>query len=102
MQNRIRFLRIIGISEGISFLLLLMIAMPMKYFMQIPEAVKFTGWAHGLLFMVYIVAVLGCIEAMKWNWFKVLIALGASLLPFGTFVLDKELKRREAELKNHD
>ena len=99
MQNRIRFLRIIGITEGISFLLLLMVAMPLKYYMQMPQAVKYTGWAHGLLFVAYVIAVFACIGPMKWNWFKVLVALGASLIHFGTFVLDKELKRREAELK---
>ncbi|MBK8609388.1 MAG: DUF3817 domain-containing protein [Chitinophagaceae bacterium] len=51
-ENRKKLLhrfRIVGIAEGISFLVLLLIAMPMKYFMQIPEAVKFTGWVHGAL-----------------------------------------------------
>jgi integral membrane protein len=98
MQNTIKNLRIIGISEGISFLVLLLIAMPMKYMMDIPEAVKFTGWVHGVLFIAYVAAVFLSIRAMRWNWFSVLVALGASLLPFGTFVLDKSLKRRQAEL----
>jgi integral membrane protein len=51
-----------------------------------------------LLFIAYVIVVFVCIEPMKWNWFKVLVALVASLLPFGTFVLDIELKRRQAEL----
>lgn len=85
--------------EGISFLLLLFIAMPLKYFMEIPEGVKFVGWAHGVLFMAYAFALLGAISPMKWNWFKVGIAFAASLVPFGTFILDGELKRRHAELK---
>jgi len=98
MEKRIKYFRIIGISEGISFLVLLMIAMPLKYFMNIPEAVKFTGWIHGLLFIAYVIAVFACIGVMRWNWFKVLVALAASLLPFGTFVLDSQLKKRQAEL----
>jgi integral membrane protein len=98
MHNTIKNLRIIGISEGISFLVLLLIAMPMKYFMDIPEAVKFVGWIHGVLFIAYVAAVFLSIRAMRWNWFSVLVALAASLLPFGTFVLDKELKRRQLEL----
>ncbi|MEP7128906.1 MAG: DUF3817 domain-containing protein, partial [Chitinophagales bacterium] len=49
-------LRLAGITEGISFLVLLFIAMPLKYFADIPEAVKYTGWLHGLLFILYLVA----------------------------------------------
>ena len=98
MENRIKNLRIIGISEGISFLILLLIAMPLKYYMGMPEAVKIVGWVHGILFIAYVIAVFLSIEAMRWNWFSVLVALGASILPLGTFVLDKELKRRQQEL----
>ncbi len=98
MKGRIGFLRLIGISEGISFLVLLLIAMPLKYNFGFPMAVKVVGWMHGLLFITYIVAVFLAIEAMKWNWFSVLVALGASLVPVGTFVLDKSLRIREEEL----
>jgi integral membrane protein len=46
--------RMIGIAEGISFLVLLIIAMPLKYFYNQPLAVKYVGWAHGALFVAYI------------------------------------------------
>ena len=49
----IKNLRILGIIEGISYLILLVIAMPMKYFMGLPLAVKFVGMTHGVLFVVY-------------------------------------------------
>jgi integral membrane protein len=98
MEQRIKYFRFIGIAEGISFLVLLLIAMPLKYYMDVPQAVKFTGWIHGILFIAYVIAVFVSIPAMRWGWFKVLIALGASLIPFGTFVLDTELKRRQKEL----
>jgi integral membrane protein len=98
-MNSIRNLRWIGITEGISFLVLLLIAMPIKYMLGVPEVVKYVGWAHGILFMAYIVAVFAAIRAMRWNWFSVLVALAASLIPFGTFWLDKQLKRRQAELQ---
>ncbi|MBC7886220.1 MAG: DUF3817 domain-containing protein [Saprospiraceae bacterium] len=88
-MNSIRNLRWIGIAEGISFLLLLLIAMPIKYMLGVPEVVKYVGWAHGILFMAYIVAVFAAIRAMRWTWFSVLVALAASLVPFGTFVLDR-------------
>ncbi len=99
MNTSIRNLRWVGIAEGISFLLLLFIAMPVKYLLGIPELVKYVGWAHGILFIAYIVAVFAAIRAMRWNLFAVLVALAASLVPFGTFILDKQLKRRQQELQ---
>jgi integral membrane protein len=101
MKSRVSNLRLIGFIEGVSFLVLLLIAMPLKYYLGFPMAVKITGWIHGVLFILYIAAVLLAIKAMQWNWFSVLLALGASLIPIGTFVLDKSLKRRELELQ-HD
>ena len=98
MNSSIRNLRWVGIAEGISFLVLLMIAMPIKYMLGVPEVVKYVGWAHGILFIAYIIAVLLAIRPMQWNWFQVLVALAASLIPFGTFMLDRQLKRRQLEL----
>lgn len=98
MKSRINNLRIIGFIEGVSFVFLLLIAMPLKYYFDLPIAVKITGWIHGMLFMLYILAVLMAIKAMQWNWFSVLVALAASLIPVGTFVLDKSLKQRQLEL----
>jgi integral membrane protein len=98
MTNRIRILRIIGILEGISYLVLLGIAMPLKYIYAIPEAVKFTGWAHGVLFMAFIPAVFMARKMMNWNFIWTALALTASLIPLGTFILDKYLVKREKEL----
>jgi integral membrane protein len=94
-DKSIRNLRVIGILEGISFLVLLCIAMPLKYFMGMPLAVKYVGWAHGVLFILYIPAVFLARKAMQWNFFQVIVALAASLVPFGTFVLDRQLSKRE-------
>lgn len=93
-ERSIQMLRKIGLAEGISFLLLLFVAMPLKYFMGLPEAVKFTGWAHGVLFVAYSAAVLYVRETCNWSILKSLMALGAGLLPFGTFLLDRELKKQ--------
>ena len=98
MKNRVSYLRVIGIAEGISFLVLLLIAMPLKYYFGMPMAVKIVGWMHGVLFIAYISSVFLAIKAMQWNLFSVLVALAASLIPIGTFVLDRSWKKREAEL----
>ena len=98
MSKSIRNLRVIGILEGISYLVLLCIAMPMKYYLGLPQVVKIVGWCHGVLFILYIPAVFFARKAMQWSFFSLLVALAASLVPLGTFILDKSLKRREAEL----
>lgn len=96
-MKSIRNLRIVGILEGVSFLVLAA-AMVVKYGYGIPEAVKYPGWAHGVLFMLYMVAVPLAKKAMNWNFKWLLIAWTASLVPFGTFVLDRYLVKQEKEL----
>ncbi len=98
MNIRLRSLRVIGLTEGISFLVLLLVAMPLKYYFNMPMAVKIVGWAHGVLFIAYLIVVFLCNRIMKWNWFGFMVALGASLIPAGTFWLDKSWKKREQEL----
>jgi len=92
-NNSVDQLRWIGNAEGISFLVLLFIAMPLKYIFDYPMAVKINGWVHGFLFIVYIAAVLRTAYLIKWNFMRVGIALTASLIPFATFFLDKRLKK---------
>jgi integral membrane protein len=77
--------------EGLSYLVLLLIAMPMKYLLNMPLAVKYVGWAHGLLFVLYIgfLLVLGLME--KWSIKKLFFGFIASLLPFGPFVFEKKM-----------
>ncbi|TXK48612.1 DUF3817 domain-containing protein [Pontibacter qinzhouensis] len=91
-------LRAVGILEGLSFLLLLGIAMPLKYMAGIPEAVKYTGWAHGLLFVLYIGAVMQAAMEHNWSFKKIVISLLASLFPFGPFLIDGKLKEEEQAL----
>lgn len=99
MLTTVKSLRLIGIAEGFSFLILLLIAMPLKYWAGWPLAVKYVGWAHGLLFILYIIAVFAAIKAMNWGFRDVAIALIASLLPAGTLVLDRRWRTRERELE---
>ena len=94
-NNSVDQLRLVGNAEGISFLVLLFIAMPLKYIFDFPMAVKVNGWVHGVLFVVYIFAVLRTAYLIKWDYQRVGIALVASLIPFATFVLDKKLKKNQ-------
>jgi integral membrane protein len=98
----LRRFQLIAILEGVSFLLLLFIAMPLKYAAGFLLAVKYTGWAHGVLFILYVAFLADVVLKYRWSVKLAIIAFLASLLPFGTFVLDarvikKELKEAEPE-----
>ena len=82
-------------TEGVSFLLLLGIAMPLKYMWGKPGAVKVVGWIHGILFMVFCVALLRATLAEKWPLRRAAGVFLAALLPFGPFVIDRWLRELE-------
>lgn len=84
-------LRVVGFLEGVSFLVLLGIAMPLKYLAGQPEAVKAVGMAHGVLFVLYVLLVLQVSILRSWSWGKALLALVVSFIPFGTFWAEKRL-----------
>mgnify|MGYP006267251061 CR=1 FL=1 len=78
-------LRFTAIAEGISYLLLLFVGMPLKYMLNMPLPNYIIGMAHGVLFVAYVGLVLAVAWRYKWDWLKTLIALAASLFPFATF-----------------
>lgn len=84
--------RKIALIEGISYLFLLLVAMPLKYLADMPLMVKYTGWIHGFLFVAYCLLLLQVWIRYKWKFSMALWAFVASLIPFGTFILDKQLK----------
>lgn len=86
-------LRVIGFWEGVSFLVLLLIAMPLKYAYGQPGAVRVVGMAHGILFMLYVWAAIQAALDHNWNWKRTGLVLLASLLPAGPFVVDAKLLR---------
>lgn len=92
-------LRVISLTEGVSYLLLLFIAMPLKYGMGMDMAVKIVGWAHGVLFIALALAVL-----INWVWKRIdfklaVLVMVAGLIPFGAIWIDRWLK--QVELASH-
>ena len=85
--------RIISFLEGVSYLLLLFIATPIKYFQGDPQYVKLLGMPHGLLFMLYIVLAIEIKKEMNWDNKTLGIVLLCSVIPFGTFYVDKKYLR---------
>lgn len=93
VNKTVSWFRRIAIAEGISFLVLLLIAMPLKYFANLPEAVKIVGWAHGILFVAFLILAFEVKSTLNKNFGWLIKAFIASILPFGTFVLDRQLQR---------
>lgn len=93
MSNNLQILRLWAIMEGISFLLF-GVTMPLKYVYNIKEPNFFMGMIHGVLFIAYCIWVLLVAKEEKWNFRITFLALIASLIPFGTFIADKELFKR--------
>ena len=86
-------LRWAGLAEGTSFLVLLGIAMPLKYLAGKPQAVRAVGSVHGLLFVIYVLMVLLAARKFRWGIPTILMALAAAIFPFGPFWFDAKLRR---------
>jgi len=82
--------RIISFLEGVSYLLLLFVAVPIKYFQGDASYVKILGMPHGVLFMSYVVLAIVIKKQMQWNLKNLGIVVLASIIPFGTFYVDKK------------
>ena len=95
MNKKLSWLRKMGIAEGISFLVLLSIAMPLKYIFKQPMAVTIFGWAHGVLFVAFLFLAweYKTDRNKSFKWFA--IAFLAAIIPTGTFFFDKKLKEEE-------
>ena len=92
-KNQLKQLLTVGYLEGISYLLLLGVAMPLKYHWGIPLAVRVMGSVHGVLFLWFLFALWKTTSELKWPFKKAMVGVVASLLPFGTFFLDKYFKK---------
>lgn len=93
-------LRLAGLIEGTSFLVLLFIAMPLKYGMDMPMAVKIVGWIHGVLFLYFCMLLLQTLLIARWKLSRAALFFVAALIPFGPFIVDKKLKEEIASAKD--
>ena len=83
--------RLLGFFEASSLLILLFLAMPLKYIYGIPLAVRIVGSIHGALFTLYIISGFFYAKQARWSFAKLLFAYFLAVVPFGTFILDKKL-----------
>lgn len=94
MKSVLNWMRVTAILEGISYLFLFFVSMPLKYLADMPMPNKIGGMIHGILFIAYILLIFPTGKLLNWDWkTKVIVAL-ASLLPFGTFWIDKKYLKK--------
>ncbi len=89
-----KIFRIIALLEGVSYLLLLFVAVPIKYLGEDPQYVKMLGMPHGLLFIGYVILAFLLKSDYKWNSKQFMVVLIASVIPFGTFYIDKKYLKK--------
>ncbi|MGJ5640840.1 DUF3817 domain-containing protein [Formosa sp. S-31] len=90
MNTLLKVLRIVGYLEGLSYSLLLFVAVPVKYILNDPQYVKLLGMPHGLLFVAYVVIAILIGLELKWSKKTMAFVLLAAVIPFGTFIADKK------------
>lgn len=92
MNNKtfLKTFRILAFIEGISLLILFLIAMPMKYMFDSPQLISPVGMAHGVLFIAYVIFTFLGKMTERWSVMDTIIILVASFIPFGTFYVEKK------------
>lgn len=84
--------RAISLAEGISYLVLMGVAMPLKYAAGVPSAVRLVGMLHGVLFVAFVVGLAFAAKAEHWRFRSISIAMIAALVPFGALWLERRLR----------
>ena len=101
LKTPIGRLRAAGLIEGVSFLVLLGVAMPLKYFADMPAAVTVAGWLHGILFIGFFMLLLVARGDLQWTLRWTGVVLLAALLPFGPFIIDGRLRREDEARRSY-
>jgi len=100
MKHPVSFLRSVGLLEAISYLILLFVAMPLKYAWGMPVAVKIVGSVHGGLFVLFCIALWRVLMHTGWPFSRAVLVFFASLLPFVPFFIDRRMRAWAAEDSN--
>ncbi|WP_375583619.1 DUF3817 domain-containing protein [Cyclobacterium xiamenense] len=92
--------RMISLTEGVSMVVLVFIAMPLKWIFDLPDMVTYVGWIHGILFILYILVLFPTSRKLRWRFQNAMFALIAAVLPFGPFLFDRKLRKQERLLED--
>lgn len=95
LQTPIGRFRLMGFIEGASLLVLLFIAMPLKYWAGLPEVVSVVGALHGAFFIAYLLVIAYTTFKIRWSILWALSAFIVAFIPFGNIILDSKLKKHQ-------
>jgi len=98
-RRALQRMRVVGLVEGTSFVLLLGVAMPLKYLAGMPQAVKVTGWVHGVLFLWLLAELYETARVRRWPLARIALVFAAAVVPFGTFALEPSLRREQRSVE---
>ena len=101
-KNAVGIFRVVTLLEGISFILLVFIAMPLKYMMGMPEAVRVIGMAHGILFILFVLMLIYLCTKYEWPLGISFLLFIAALLPFAPFIADRMIKKLNGAEESDD
>lgn len=90
LETSVKSFRLISTLEAISFLVLLGIAMPLKYIWDMPQMVQIVGMAHGILFVLYVGGAFYMFKKLNWSFGDLFIVIMCSVVPFGPFYVEKK------------
>lgn len=93
LKKPVHVLRMMGILDGISLLILIGVAMPLKYMADLPIFVTIFGGLHGFIFIVYVLSILYATVRVRWNILWSILAFAAAFVPLGNFIFDLKLKK---------
>tara|TARA_B100001250_G_C19740188_1_gene762689 strand:+ start:201 stop:539 length:339 start_codon:yes stop_codon:yes gene_type:complete len=99
--SAIRRLRYIGLIEGVSSLLLFFVAMPLKYLYDMPQAVTVVGTIHGVLFILYMLALVQTMIQLKQSLGWAAKVIVAAVFPFGPFFIEADLRREQVKFEHN-
>lgn len=94
MKQLLNTFRVVALLEGVSYILLVFVAVPIKYIGNDPQYVKLLGMPHGLLFIGYIVLAVLIGKELKWNTKTFILVFLASIIPFATFYVDQKILKK--------
>lgn len=97
-MHPVTFLRIMGLLDGVSLITLVFIAMPLKYFLDMPIGVAINGPIHGVIFLVYALAIIIVQVRVRWHIGWSLLAVLVAYIPFGNIVFELKLKKMQPNL----
>lgn len=95
LETPIGRFRMMGFVEGLSLIILLFIAMPLKYFAGLPEVVTVVGALHGGFFIAYLLIIIYTTYKIRWSVLWAISAVVVAFIPFGNIILDAKLKKQD-------